>query len=218
MSSENKAITASEFPLALFMAGLPLILASYSLSGIPAPANLPEVLATGLAVLGFLAEPFRDDRYPDAPLWVTAGIPALLITWISFSSFARLTQPLAGVLPYFMEAKPILYLLVCALWTTSFGHPDTRQISFWAGLLALLICTEFTYSFMTLGLAVEPGIFGHYSLTGPALLTGLCATLHHEKQNRLLRGLILAGTFCTLSRDYSLAAVTIILFSVPAEF
>ncbi|WP_432738431.1 hypothetical protein [Maridesulfovibrio sp. FT414] len=215
MRSDNTAITAAEFPLALFMLGMPLILAAYSLSGLVAPANTADVLMTGLAVLGFIAEPFRDQKSPDIPLWIKAGIPALLITCISFHSFARFTPHLMSLLPFLMEAKPLLYLMVTLLWASMFGIPTSKQISFWALWLAILLNAEFWYGFLEHNLAIEPNILGHYTLTGPSLLAGLCATLHHKHENRIQRLIILIGIFCTLSRDNSLTAVLILLMFGP---
>ncbi|WP_320171367.1 hypothetical protein [Maridesulfovibrio sp.] len=215
MNSDNKAITPAEFPLALFMLGMPLILAAYSLSGVVAPANLESMLITGLAVTGFLAEPFRNDRHHDLPLWFCVGIPALLITWISFCSFARFVQPAVDILPYLLEARPLFHLLVCLLWITMFGLPTPGQISFWACCLALLVCAEFSYSFFGQGIALEPCLFGKCPITGPALTAGLCATLCNKDENRLARFIILAGIFCSLNRDYSLAAVAVLLLFGP---
>lgn len=215
MSPDNKSISPAEFPLALFMLGMPLTLAAYSLSGIIAPSNLADILMTGLAVIGLLAEPFRDDDHHVVPIWIKAGIPGILISWISFSSFPPLVMPLVDFLPYIMEAKPLIYLLVAVLWTTMFGIPTPDQISFWAFWLALLICIEFGFSFFVHGLAVEPNIFGHYTLTGPAMLAGLCSTLHNENRQRITRLIILCGIFCTLTRDISLTAVTVLLVFGP---
>ncbi len=215
MSSENKSITAADFPLALFMLGMPLILAAYSLSNTIAPSNLADILITGLAVIGFLAEPFRNEKDPVAPTWFKVGIPGLLITWISLNSFAGFVFPLVDFLPFLMEARPLIYLLVLVLWITLFGMPDSKQISFWSSCLAILVSLEFGLNFFLHGLAVEPNIFGHYTLTGPILLAGLCATLHSKHENRFTRLVIICGIFCTLTRDISLAAVTIMLLFGP---
>lgn len=215
MNSENTAITASEFPIALFSLGLPLILAAFHLSGVVAPYNLADILITGLAVLGFLAEPFKGEKDSTAPLWFKVGIPGLLILWISFTSFARLTVPMTETIPFLMEARPLLYLLVAMLWLTIFAPPKPKQISFWSGWLALLICAEFAYCFFWKRLSIEPNLFGNYMLTGPILLAGLCATLHIPEKNRLTRILILAGIFCSLGRDISIAAVATLLLFGP---
>ncbi|CCO22797.1 hypothetical protein [Maridesulfovibrio hydrothermalis] len=215
MSLDNAAVTASEFPIALFSLGLPLMLAAYGMNGFTAPYNLADILVTGLAVLGLLAEPFKNDRDSTTPLWFKAGIPTLLIVWISFTSFAELTLPLTEALPFLMEARPALYLLVAALWLTKFGPPKTGQLSFWSCWLAALICAEFIYRFFWQNLSSEPNFFGNFALTGPILLTGLCATLHNSSENKLSRIVILAGIFCALSRDISIAAVLVLLLFGP---
>jgi len=148
MSSDNTAITPSEFPIALFSLGLPLMLAAFHLSGVVAPYNLADILVTGLAILGFLAEPFKGAKHPVTPLWFKVGIPGLLIIWISFTSFARFTTPLTEAIPFLMEARPLLYLLVAMLWMSIFPPVKPMQISFWSGWLALLICIEFGFCFL----------------------------------------------------------------------
>ncbi len=207
MSSENTAITASEFPLALFSLGLPLTYAAFSLSGGTAPANLAEILATGMAILGLLLELMRSEKKTAWPLWLTAGIPALFICWISFNSLAHLTRPLLNLLPLLMESRLLIFLLITVLWLTIFPPPTPNQISFWSGWLSLLICIEFTWRFFVLHQPETPGLFGIQSITGPILLAGYCATLHNHEKNRLARMIILAGIFCSLGRDAMIGAV-----------
>ncbi len=191
------------------------MLAAFHLSGVVAPYNLADILVTGLAILGFLAEPFKGAKHPVTPLWFKVGIPGLLIIWISFTSFARFTTPLTEAIPFLMEARPLLYLLVAMLWMSIFPPVKPMQISFWSGWLALLICIEFGFCFFAKKLAVEPNLLGNYMLTGPILLTGLCATLHTPEKNRFTRFIILAGIFCSLGRDISFAAVTTLLLFGP---
>ncbi|WP_415715515.1 hypothetical protein [Maridesulfovibrio sp.] len=211
MSSANNAFTASEFPLALFSLGLPLTLAAFSLSGYNAPANLAEIIATGMAVLGLLMEMLRGKKHNNAPLWLKAGIPALLITWISFNSFAPLASPLLEHLPLLMESRPLLFLLISALWLSIFPPPTPKQISFWASWLAGLICIEFCCLFFLLHQPGAPNLFGIQAINGPILLAGLCATLHNPEENRINCLIILAGIFCSLGRDAILGAVLILL-------
>ncbi|NDV23900.1 hypothetical protein [Desulfovibrio sp. JC022] len=215
MSSDNTTFTASDFPLALFSLGLPLTMAAFSLSGYGVPDNLAVILATGLAVLGLLLEILRGDDDSVAPIWFKAGIPALLITWISFQCFTGLTRPLLDQLPLLMEAKPLLFLLVTVLWLNLFPPPKPRQISFWASWLALLICAEFGLRFFLLHEPAMPSLSGISSITGPILLVGLCATLHNSEKSTFPRLLILAGIFCSLGRDIALTAVLILLISGP---
>ena len=215
MSSENTAITASEFPLALFSLGLPLTYAAFSLSGYTAPANLAEILATGLAILGLLLELLRSEQKPEWPLWLTAGIPALFFCWLSFNSFEQLISPLQEHIPLFMEARPLIFLLVSVLWLTIFPLPSPKQISFWSGWLSLLICIEFICRFFVLHQPETPGLFGMQSITGPILLAGFCATLHNPEKHWLARLTILAGIFCSLGRDAMFCAVIILLLFGP---
>ncbi|ACS78261.1 hypothetical protein [Maridesulfovibrio salexigens] len=215
MSSDNKALTASETPLALFSLGLPITMAAFSLSGYAAPSNLAEILATGLAVLGLTLEMLRGDRETVAPLWFRAGIPAILITWISYKHFSGFTQPLLDYLPWLMESKPLLFLLISILWLSLFPPPSTKQISFWSSCLALLICAEFILRFFILHDPAMPTLFGISSISGPILLVGLCATLHNAEKNTFSRLLILAGIFCTLGRDIIFAAILIMLIFGP---
>ncbi|TIH14938.1 hypothetical protein D0S45_12410 [Marinifilum sp. JC120] len=215
MSSDNKALTASELPLALFSLGLPLTMAAFSLSSHAVPGNLAEIMATGLAVLGLLLEILRGDEDSVAPIWFKAGIPALLITWISFKCFAEFTRPLLDQLPLLMEGKPLLFLLVTLLWIKLFAPPSTKQISFWSSWLALLICAEFGIRFFIMHEPAMPSFSGISSITGPILLVGLCATMHNSENNKLTRLLILAGIFCSLGRDTAIAAVLIMLISGP---
>ncbi|MDC7217551.1 MAG: hypothetical protein PQJ28_00865 [Spirochaetales bacterium] len=214
MSSDNKALTASEIPLALFSLGLPLTLAAFSLSGYTTPSNLAEIFATGLAILGLILEMLRGDKSV-APLWFKAGIPALLITWISFTHFSGFTQPLLDYLPLFMEAKPLLFLLISVLWLKLFPPPEPKQISFWSSWLALLIIAEFILRFFILHEPAMPSLSGMSNISGPILLVGLCATLHNSEENAFTRLIILAGIFCTLGRDITLAAILIMLISGP---
>ncbi|WP_320173525.1 hypothetical protein [Maridesulfovibrio sp.] len=209
MTSENKALTASEIPLALFSLGLPLTIAAFSLSGYAAPANLAETFATGLAVLGLILEMLRGNNESTAPLWFRAGIPAMLITWISFKYFSGYTHPLLEQLPLLMEAKPLIFLLVSALWLSLFPPPTTKQISFWSSWLALLICAEFILRFFIFHDPAMPSLLGTSSICGPILLVGFCATLHNSGENTFTRYLVLAGIFCTLGRDIIFAAILI---------
>lgn len=193
--------------MALFSLGLPLTYAAFLLSGYTAPANLAEILATAMAILGLLLEFVRDKQKSVWPLWLTTGIPALCICWISFSSFEPLIRPLLDHLPLLMESRPLIFLLVSALWITIFAPPSPKQISFWSGWLSLLICIEFVCRFFIFHQPDTPGIFGLQNTTGPILLVGYCATLHNRDENRLTRMIILAGIFCSLGRDLMIAAV-----------
>ncbi|NDV25840.1 hypothetical protein [Desulfovibrio sp. JC010] len=215
MSSDNKALTASEFPLALFGLGLPLTLAAFSLSGYGAPDNLAEILATGLAVLGLLMEILRGENNLVLPLWLKAGIPALLITWISFNNFTPYASHLLDQLPLLMESKPLIFLLATMLWLDLYPPPSPKQISFWANWLALFICLEFGCRFFLLQQPAIPSLFGMQITTGPILLAGLCATLHNPEENNFSRLLILSGIFCSLGRDAILGSVLILLISGP---
>ncbi|WP_027720444.1 hypothetical protein [Maridesulfovibrio zosterae] len=215
MNSDNTTITASEFPIALLSLGLPLMIAAFNLSGTVAPFNLADILVTGLAVFGLLAEPFKNKRKQITPVWFNIGIPSLLIVWISYSFFTKLTHPLTETIPFLMEARPLLYLIVAALWVSIFTPPQPRQIAFWSGWLALFICAEFLYHQFGENISIQPHFLGNYTLTGPILLMGLCATLHNTSENRFTRILILAGIFCSLERDISFAAVTVMLLFGP---
>lgn len=215
MSSDNNALTASELPFAMFSLGLPLTIAAFNLSGLAAPDNLAEIFATGLAVLGLILEMLRKNDDISNPLWFKAGIPALLITWLSFKYLTEFTQPLLDHLPLLMEGKPLLFLLVTILWFKLFPTLRAKQISFWTSWLALLICTEFGLRFFLFHEPAAPFLFGISSISGPTLLIGLCATLHNAEENTLFRWLILAGIFCSLSRDTLFAAVLILLISGP---
>lgn len=215
MSSDNTAFTLSELPLALFGLILPLTSAAFSLSGQAVPNNLPELFTCGLAVLGLVLEMLNGDDDRTFPLWIKAGIPALLITWISFKSFAVYTQPLINYLPLLMEGKPLIFLLVTILWIKLYDPPSTKQISFWSSWLAILVCAEFGLRFLLLLEPSMPSFTGISSINGPILLVGLCATLHNAEKNTLTRLLILAGIFCTLGRDIALAAVLILLVGGP---
>ena len=215
MNSDNTALTLSELPLALFGLILPLTSAAFSLSGQAVPDNLPEVFACGLAVLGLVLEMLNGDDDRTFPLWLKAGIPALLIAWISFKNFAVYTQPLSTCLPLLMAGKPFIFLLVTVLWIKLYNPPSTKQISFWASWLAILICAEFGLRFFFLHEPSMPSFCGISSINGPVLLVGLCATLHNTEKNILTRLIILAGIFCTLGRDIALAAVLILLVGGP---
>ncbi|GEM_PF-2361979 len=215
MSSDKTTLTASEFPLALFGLGLPLILAAFSLSGYRAPDNTAELLATGLAVLGLLMEMLGRNRQNATPLWLKAGIPALLVTWFFFSNFSSLAWNALDQLPLIMESRPLIFLMVTALWLTIFPPPTPKQITFWASWLAILICLEFGCRFFLLHQPAAPSLFGLQIITGPLLLAGLCSSLHNPDENTFSRLFILAGIFCSLGRDTILASVIILLISGP---
>ncbi|WP_320007038.1 hypothetical protein [Maridesulfovibrio sp.] len=215
MSSENTAITASEFPLALFSLGLPLTYAAFSLSGFRPPSNLDAMSATVLAVLGLLLDMLRSGQRSEWPLWLTAGIPALFIGWLSFNSLEPLVRPLQAYIPLLMEVRPLIFLLVSILWITIFPLPTPEQISFWSGWLSLFICIEFTCRFFVIHQPALPNLLGTQGITGPILLAGFCATLHNSEEHWMTRMVILAGIFCSLGRDAIFGTVLILILFGP---
>ncbi|MBI9112043.1 hypothetical protein [Maridesulfovibrio ferrireducens] len=215
MNSNNKAVSASEFPVALFSLGLPILLAAYGMNGSAAPQNLAEILVAGLAVLGLLVEPYKNKQAPVFPLWLKAGIPCVLLFWAFSKIFTPLLFPLAPSLPFLMEIRPLLYGLVIVLWITNFSIPKPEHFYFWASWLAVLIICNFLYLFLLSGLTAPPNLFGNAELTGPILLAGLCSTLHEPSKLKTTRLLIFTGIMCTLSRDAGFAAVLVLLFFGP---
>ncbi len=215
MNSDNKISSASEFPVALFCLGLPITLAAFAMDGTIAPTNLPDLLITGLAILGLFSELFRQKMNSTMPLWIKAGLPCVAIFWILTTYISPNLKPLAMSVPFLMELKPILYALVAALWLSLFGPPEPKHFYFWASWLGLLVTCDFAYQFISLGLIATPTLFGSTALTGPLLLAGLCATIHDVTRHKISRFIILMGIFCTLSWDASFAAVTILLFFGP---
>ncbi|WP_031481418.1 hypothetical protein [Maridesulfovibrio frigidus] len=215
MNSNNKAISASEFPVALFCLGLPLILAAFAMDGTAVPKNLLDLLVTGLALLGLLSEPFRRKLNSTTPLWIKAGVPCVAVFWFLTTYLSPNLKPFAMSVPFLMELRPILYGLVAALWLSLFSPPEPKHFYFWASWLGVLVICDFVYQVMSLGLIAAPSLFGSAALTGPLLLAGLCATLHDVTSHKTTRFIIFLGILCTLSRDTSFAAVTILLFFGP---
>lgn len=215
MNFKNKTISASEFPIALFSLGLPLLTAAYSMNGSTPPQNLADILVAGLAILGLLVEPYRNKQSTGSQLWLTAGIPAVLIFWICSIFITPMLTRFAPSLPFLMEMRPLLYGLVAVLWTTNFSMPKPEHFYFWATGLSILITADFLYLFILNGVATTSELFGNTEIIGSILLAGLCSTLHAPLKLKIARVLIFTGIMCTLNRDAGFAAVLVLLFFGP---
>ncbi len=217
MNLKTKAISASEFPIALFSVGLPLLSAAYGMDGSVAPQNLADILVAGLAILGLLVESCKKEKSTNSRLWFTAGIPSILIFWICSKYITPMLTPLAPSLPFLMEMRPLLYGFVAALWVTNFSMPKPENFYFWASCLSVLIIADFIYLFSLNGVVTTPELLGSAKLTAPILLAGLCATLYEPSKLKITRALIFTGILCTLSRDAGFAAVLVLLFFGPGK-
>ncbi|WP_291324982.1 hypothetical protein [Desulfovibrio sp. UCD-KL4C] len=217
MNLKTKAISPSEFPIALFSVGLPLLSAAYSMNGSIAPQNLADILVAGLAILGLLVESCKKEKSTSSRLWLTAGIPSILIFWICSKYITPMLSPLAPSLPFLMEIRPFLYGFVAALWVTNFSMPKPVNFYFWASCLSSLIIAEFIYLFCLNGVVTTPELLGNAKLNAPILLAGLCATLHEPSKLKITRALIFTGIMCTLSRDAGFAAILVLSLFGPGK-
>lgn len=209
MQSVSKNITVAGTAFALFCPGLGLFYYACLILGYPVPFHAADYIIVGIAIAGMLSEVSENRKSRPSIFFLGIALPALLLTCLLFHSLPQLIQPLNRFLPGLMQARPIIYFSVAALWLSSFGRPAPDKLSFFSAALSILVISGFILQILKIISFSHPGGIMGSSLISISLLCGLCATFDPDSSPSYDRLLILTGILCSLNRHTGLIGVMV---------
>lgn len=209
MQNETRYISPTDIVFILFCPGLGLLYYACTLIDIPVPFHTAGYMATGLGVAGLFSELFRTDRLKTSFFYLTTLISTLLLTFLLFQYATAPLKHFFEILPYMMQARPVIFTALAALWLNRFGLPSASTISRSATVLAVIsICVFLLQIFNVIPFGPPGGVLGS-SIISTSLLCGFSATLDRQSETKLEQTLIILGIFCTLNRNTSIIAAMI---------